>query len=62
MHATQLMHSPIAFPLKYNEGHPNVTLPEYFKEGEEKVSLISELLEFTFIYIILLCRLQRLSG
>jgi len=39
MHATQLMHSPIAYPLRYNEGHPNVTLPDYFKEGEEKVSL-----------------------
>lgn len=38
MHATQLMHSPIAYPLKYNEDHPNFDLPQYFKEGVEKAS------------------------
>jgi len=38
MHSMQLMHSPIAYPLRYNEDHPNpnVDLPDYFKEGQEK--------------------------
>jgi hypothetical protein len=50
MHAMQLMHSPIAYPLRYDEGHPKVDLPDYFKSGEEKVRKWSLL---TFVFTLL---------
>ena len=36
--STQLMHTPLAYPIEYNEEHPHesVDLPEHFKEGVEK--------------------------
>lgn len=36
MLSTQLMHTPLAYPYKYNEDHPNVDLPDHFKEGAVK--------------------------
>mmetsp|Transcript_44890 Transcript_44890/g.95562 ORF Transcript_44890/g.95562 Transcript_44890/m.95562 type:complete len:968 (+) Transcript_44890:102-3005(+) len=36
MLSTQLMHTPLAYPQKYDESHPNVDLPDHFKEGKVK--------------------------